>query len=205
MLAIAPTGETLPPLEGITGLLLTSANGVRAFAKASGRRDITAWCVGPATLEAAREAGFSDLRHGDGDAADLVSLVERDASREHGTLLHVANDAAAGHLVERLKTAGFRVAFAPLYTTIPASTLPESVASALASQTPACVLVHSAKGAEAFAALTEKANFSTHILVAVSANASAPLAGAGFAQTYIASRPNEATLLDLVFRTYSVL
>lgn len=200
-----PTGATLGSLEGLSGLLFTSANGVRAFAKAADRRDLTAWCVGPATLVAAKDVGFLDLRHGNGDAGDLASLIEREAAPESGKLLHVANDAAAGHLVERLSAAGFTVDFAPLYTTLQAKALSRSVKQALVDAVPICVLIHSAKGAEAFAALTKAHDLSRHSLVAVSANAAAPLAGFGFAQTQIAVRPNETALLDVLFRTYSVL
>lgn len=205
MLEIVPTGADLPAIENITGLLFTSANGVRAFAEASDRRDLTAWCVGPATLAAAREAGFEDLRHGNGDASDLASLVEREASPHKGTLLHVANDAAAGTLVARLQQSGFSVGFAPLYTTVPTEMLPGPVRETLTGQSPACVLIHSAKGAEAFAKLVRGFDLSPHLLVAVSAKAAAPLAGFRFAETHIAPHPNEATLLDVLFRTYSVL
>ena len=46
-------------LHGIAGILFTSANGVRAFAARSRRRDLTAYAVGEATGEAASAAGRS--------------------------------------------------------------------------------------------------------------------------------------------------
>jgi len=115
MLTLVASGEKLPSLEGVQGLLLTSANGVRTFCEASTRRDLTAWCVGPATLEAATKAGFARTEHGDGNAADLAALVMEKADKEAGRFVHVANAAAAGKLVNTLRAGGFDVEFAPLY------------------------------------------------------------------------------------------
>src|SRR5690606_24915182 len=67
----APTLE----LDGVQALLLTSANGVRALARHSHRRDLPVLAVGDATACAARAAGFSDVRSADGDVHDLEALV----------------------------------------------------------------------------------------------------------------------------------
>ncbi len=48
MLHIVPKGS-LPPLEGVAALIVTSANGIRALAAASDRRDLTVYSVGDAT------------------------------------------------------------------------------------------------------------------------------------------------------------
>lgn len=205
MLVLEATDAVLPNLEPAQGLVFTSANGVRAFARASTRRDLTAWCVGPATLEAARGTGFTALRHGDGNAEDLAGLIEADASPEKGELVHVANEAAAGRLSERLRASGFAVKFAPLYRAVSATRLPDNVVEALNKAAPARVLIHSAKGAEAFIGCQPECRLERHILVAVSHAAAAPLAGSGFARTYIAERPNEDALLHALFSTYSSL
>ncbi|MEK9723834.1 MAG: uroporphyrinogen-III synthase, partial [Rhodospirillaceae bacterium] len=49
-----------PPLDltGVQGLLMTSANGVRAFAAREARRDLLVFAVGEATGAEARAAGF---------------------------------------------------------------------------------------------------------------------------------------------------
>src|SRR5665213_3569086 len=62
-------------LPGIQALLFTSANGLRAFALASSRRDIAVLAVGDATAQAARDAGFVDIESAEGDVADLADLV----------------------------------------------------------------------------------------------------------------------------------
>ena len=62
-------------LSGVQAILATSANGVRAFAQRSARRDLPVFAVGPQTARSAKLAGFSDVKSADGDAADLAKVV----------------------------------------------------------------------------------------------------------------------------------
>src|SRR5258706_7453594 len=55
-------------LEGVQGVLATSANGVRALAARTTPRDVTIYAVGPQTAEAAREAGLTVVISAEGDA-----------------------------------------------------------------------------------------------------------------------------------------
>ena len=193
MLEIVPTGLDPAALAGVRDLILTSANGVRAFAAsgapATGR---TAWCVGPSTASAAREAGFSRVVEGDGDAEDLARMIIGARSEVAGPMLHIANDAAAGNLVATLKQAGLEARFAAAYRTEPATTLSAPALEALTAG-PVLLLVHSAKGAAALAQSGAKLDRAT--IVAISPAAAAPLKGLQFAGLHIAARPNEDALM----------
>jgi uroporphyrinogen-III synthase len=68
LLDIVPTGA-VPELDGVRGVIFTSTNGV-AFAGAG--HGIKAYCVGPATLAAARAAGW-DAKLSGSTAEELVS------------------------------------------------------------------------------------------------------------------------------------
>src|SRR5579885_2968460 len=59
-------------LEGVQALLFTSANGARAFAELSPRRDIGVLAVGDATAAAARALGFSAVESAGGDVQALA-------------------------------------------------------------------------------------------------------------------------------------
>lgn len=205
MLVLEPTGQDLPDLGSVQGLLFTSANGVRAFCDVSDRRDLMVWCVGPATLAEAQERGFSGCENGDGDGEDLARLVLEKADPEAGGFVHIANEAAAGKLAERLRNGGHEVRFAPLYRANPVPSVSKLVLDELEMGGPCAVLVHSAKGARAFAAHMAGMDLHRHILVAVSEAAAAPLAGAGFGHVAIAERPNEDHLLAALFTAYSTL
>ena len=196
MLKIADTGLDRAALESVTELVFTSANGVRAFLTAgAGTEGFTAWCVGPATSAAAREAGFAIIVEGDGDADDLARLILTARSELAGPLLHIANDAAAGNLVATLKAAGLDARFDAAYRTQAEPSLNADALSALSAlaQGPAIVLVHSAKGATALAA--SGAPLERAGIVAISENAAAPLEARANAGLWIAARPNEAALM----------
>lgn len=205
MLELGRTCEELPDMAEVTGLLFTSANGVRFFCEASARRDITAWCVGPATHAAAQQAGFISCHNAQGDGTALASLVIAQAAPEAGRLLHIANAAASGNVVVELRNKGFEVEFAPLYEARPRPQLPDAVYDALMARESCLVIVHSAKGAAAFAAASTGISMAGHHLVAVSEKAAGPLRNAGFDQIHLADAPNEEAILAAVFRAYSTL
>src|SRR5437868_13477440 len=54
--------------DRVQAVLATSANGVRAIAGRSSRRDIALYAVGPQTAEAARQAGFPIVISAEGDS-----------------------------------------------------------------------------------------------------------------------------------------
>ena len=187
----------LPDLRDIAGLVFTSANGVRFFAQATGQRELTAWCVGPATAQAARAAGFADVRNAMGNAHDLAALIKSQAGTRRARLVHVANAAAAGHLAATLRTAGFEVDFIALYEAVPANELTRQAREAFDAGTISAVLLHSAKGAQAFAGLARAGAIDLdHVhAVGVSHNALAPVAGLGWAGLASAAQPNESALI----------
>lgn len=193
-LEIVATGR-MPDAEmdGAAGLIFTSANGVRFFAEASARRDLPAWCVGPATSAAARQAGFDEVRNADGDADALFQAII--AAPDAGPLVHVANAHAAGELAARLEREGREVRFCPLYETVPARTLKPAAVTALKSGEIAAILFHSARGAEAFAELAAGYDVSHTAFIAVSAKALSPTLVLKPGFTAIAAQPNEDRLL----------
>lgn len=71
VLRIAPVAHDVARLARARGLVFTSAHAVPAAGAGAGRPAI---CVGPATAEAARAAGF-DVTEGPGDAARMMPLL----------------------------------------------------------------------------------------------------------------------------------
>lgn len=207
VLSLEPLPQTpLPDWQDLSGLVFTSANGVRTYAERRTDRALTAWCVGPATAEAAREAGFSDIRESAGDAMNLAAFIAQQRLPSDQPLLHVANQAAKGTLKQTLTALGIGVLFAPLYAMRPTDELPAEIEQLIARRAPAIVLVHSAKGAAAFANLIGEEALKDWRLVAISEQARSPLAAIARKHTYIADEPNEAGLmraLDIALATLS--
>lgn len=192
----ARSDEALPELQSVSGLVFTSANGVRVFAERSSDRRLNAWCVGPATAAAARAAGFEQVHESAGNAVDLADFIAARSVPASGPLLHVANRAAKGDLKRSLEARGYRVNFAPLYGMRAAKSLSASAARALQADGPTIVLIHSAKGAEAFADLCAADPPRPLAVVAISAAAAQPLAALDTLSINVAAAPNEDSLLD---------
>lgn len=185
----------LPDLSSFDGLVFTSANGVRFFSDASTERSLPAWCVGPATAEAAQAAGFTEVRESAGDAVALAGFIRANAQPRSRRLLHVANAAAKGDLKRELEGAGFDIIFCPLYKAANAASLTIEAQRALKSRQPAIVLVHSAKGAEAFARLAEPFDPQGLTGVAISQAAAVPLQSLNLKSVHIAAEPNESAII----------
>lgn len=60
--------------SGVDALVFTSKNGVESFARRWDIRDIPAYCVGPATAEIAKSAGFETCA-ANGNSASLTNSV----------------------------------------------------------------------------------------------------------------------------------
>ena len=143
-----------PDLSGVQALLFTSANGARAFAALSPRRDVPVLAVGEATATAARDAGFTAVESAGGDAGALATLVQARLTPGAGRLYHAAGSATAGDLRARLENAGFAVRREILYHAHPAERLPPEVQQALARRQLGAALFFSPRTADTFVTLT---------------------------------------------------
>lgn len=146
-----------PDLEGVQALLFTSANGVRAFTRRTGRRDRPVWAVGDATARAAGEAGFDSVESAGGDVYALADLVGSRARPEAGVLLHAAGTTVAGDLSGLLSAKGFAVRRAAMYEARPATALGGATAAALAAGGIDAVLFFSPRTARSFVRLLREA------------------------------------------------
>lgn len=147
LLTIVPCGYDTST-EGAQAIIFTSTNGVRAFPDARGARDRIVLTVGDATAEAARDAGFNNVRSADGDVAALATLAKAALDPTKGKLIHIAGDHVTGDLGVELRAAGFSVERRLAYASVAAATLPDALKQPLD-----IVLFHSARAAETFVAL----------------------------------------------------
>ncbi|NQY41288.1 MAG: uroporphyrinogen-III synthase [Henriciella sp.] len=207
MLALVELPESqMPKPSDLSGLVFTSANGVRTYAARRSDRHLSAWCVGPATAQAARDEGFESVQESAGNAVDLANFIAERSPPSERPLLHVANAAATGVLRETLSANGHQTVFAPIYEMQPARSLPEPVAQLMDQNETSIVLVHSEKGASAFAAQAASRALSNCIGVAISERASQPLERLNLNAIYKAEAPKEDGLfaaLEIALATLS--
>ena len=187
-------------LTGVQAILATSANGVRALAQRTGRRDVPLFAVGPQTAQAAQAAGFTTVRSADGDAAALAQAVPSWASPKAGALLHAAGADVAGKLAEALTASGFQVRSEVLYDVVTVGEMPANAADEIAANRIAAVLLFSPRSARAFVQCLQAAGLAQHasrmIAGCISQATAAELAPLTMKEIRVAERPNQGSLLN---------
>jgi uroporphyrinogen-III synthase len=130
-----------PPLsEGFDAIAFTSRSAVEIFAKTYALRNVTAFCVGDATAEAARDHGFSTVLSAAGDAAALFDLIRQHRPQ---SVIICAPEIPAAPLAQWLTDAGISAHELPLYRTV--TITPDTALNAVESID--IILLHSAKAA----------------------------------------------------------
>src|SRR5262249_56376939 len=94
------------------------------------RAALPAFTVGRRPAEAARAAGFADVRSADGDKADLAALLRAEYEAAPGPLLYLAGEDRAGEL--DLAASGIAVVTAVIYRAAAAKRFPDALAAPLA-------------------------------------------------------------------------
>lgn len=156
LLTISVLAETpVPELADYRGIIVTSANGVRALATRTQRRGDLIMAVGDHTAAKARALGFTQVESADGDAVVLVNYVRDQLDPHEGKLLHVRGETLAVDPLPLLEDAGFTVDSCILYRATPSESLSAAAIAALMARTVGGVLLYSPRSARVFeAALT---------------------------------------------------
>jgi uroporphyrinogen-III synthase len=209
LLAIRPLPEAASDLTkdlaGVQALLFTSANGARAFAELSPRRDIGVLAVGDATASAARGLGFTAVESAGGDVQGLARLVKQRLKPAGGPLLHAAGSAVAGDLAETLAADGFDLRRRMLYESATATALSPETIGALKQGRIDLVLLFSPRTAVTFAELARAAAVDASELTALCLSPAVATAVSGLAwkKVEVAEKPDLASLLALVDKRFA--
>jgi uroporphyrinogen-III synthase len=205
LLAINYIDGEEPPLEGVQAVLVTSSNGVRGFARRTGRRDIPLFAVGSHTAAVAAQEGFALIRDAQGDAAALAEQVCAQLHPGAGALLHAAGTNASPALSAQLTRAGFEIRACVVYEVAEAAELPYAAADALRLNRLDAILIYSPRSARLFADRVKRANLapSCRRLVAccISSEAATALDGLSFTGIRIAGHPDQERLFELLGTT----
>ncbi len=99
LLTLQPATD-FDPIPDDAELIFTSANGVRFCPDIA--RDRRVYCIGPATAEAAHDAGFDDVRFGVGDWRDMLQVIEK----SDAPIVHISGRHVRGRVSETLQARG---------------------------------------------------------------------------------------------------
>lgn len=170
-------------------VMLTSANAARfagpGLAAVTG---LPCYAVGERTAIEARNAGFDDVKVGDGDGEQLMAMMARDGVT---SAFHLCGREHRG-----LERRGLLLTRRIVYAADGVERLPDAAAAALAAG--ALVLLHSPRAASQFASLADDAGLSrAAIRIAAISEQAAEAAGAGWRQKAVSRAPRDEALLEL--------
>lgn len=186
LFAIVPVAWSVEPQTPYDALFVTSANAIRhAGPGLAGLRDHTLLAVGPATADAARAAGFTDIVTGSSDGMALADLA---AALGHQHLLHLAGNPhkSIDHPMLRFDV---KIAYQSIEIAA-ADELREMLSK------PCTVLVHSPRAARQLASLIDAQERDQIDVVAISDKA-AMAAGDGWSGLHWPAVPSADAMLDL--------
>ncbi len=198
---ITPTSAALPS-GSYDAILATSRHAFqRDFDLKRWGMRLPVFAVGRRTAEAARAAGFEDVRIGAGDGEDLATLVSLTLPRP-ARVLYLAGRDRKPNLESSLTGIGIRLAVVETYAAIPIEHWPEAVAEALREGTIDAALHYSRRSAELALRLTERLGIADAFLLlhhaCLSADVAEPLLAAKAFAVAVAEKPDEESLLALL-------
>lgn len=197
LLAVRILPDVRVDLSGVAALAFTSANGVRAFADASGERSLKVFAVGSATAQAARQAGFRSVLSADGDVEALAEGIAVRKGELKGAVLHPGAAEPAGDLAGALEKHGVEARRLVLYETAPVE-LAQTEAVALAKSD--AVLLHSPRAAQVLAKVLKVHPAPQLRALGLSKAVIKPLSRVSLAAKAFPPFPMEGALLNLIDR-----
>lgn len=200
---IAPLPGPPPDLTGVKALLVTSANGGRAFAALSPERALPVFAVGGETAGELHRLGFGQVESAAGDSSDLARLVAARLDPRAGMLLHLRGQDSRGGLAELLQANGYKVREAVLYEARTASAFGDDLKRTLGEKGKLdAALFFSPRTAEVFVRLALDAGLAdactTLQALCLSPAVAAVARVLPWAAVRVAERPDRRGMLDLV-------
>ncbi|RUM98393.1 uroporphyrinogen-III synthase [Pseudaminobacter arsenicus] len=191
----------------IDAVAVTSVNAIRHAPPdlIAGLAGYRCFAVGAKTAAAVREAGFSSVLEGPGDAAGLAGMIAGEA--RPGTLVAYLTGRVRLEAFESgLAKAGMRTFAIETYDTLAMDYSTTELAGELGNHRIDAVLLYSSKSAQAVTAIISRAEWDFHFAetryFCLSARIAAKLQGAVPDKVSIAVEPTEGALLALLERAF---
>lgn len=192
---------SLPPPDGFTAMVLTSANALRTLVErgvVEQYRHLPVFAVGDRTARDASDAGFARVSSAAGSFQDLVNAMTIAGLR--GPLFYPTGKHQSADLAKALAPLGVMVATAKIYEMVAVDSLPDGVLAGLAKGEIAAVLAYSRRTAEIFAARAQSltpAQRRAIGMLCISEAIAEPLLAAHFNRISLADRPDEDAMMAL--------
>ena len=190
-------------LIGVQAIALTSANGARAVARRTARRDIAIVAVGPATAGAARAGGFTTVNESTGEGVDgLAAFVRATLRPADGALFHPTGSSTAGDLAGALEPLGFNVRREAIYDAQAVDHISGATVAELSAGLIDAVTFFSPRTAAIFVELSEEENLEASLTrvraICLSQAVATALAPMQFGEIRVAEKPSQDALLATI-------
>jgi uroporphyrinogen-III synthase len=191
---------SLPPPDGFTAMVLTSANAIRSLQDRGvidQYRHLPVFAVGDRTAREATEAGFERVSSAAGALQDLINAMT--IARMRGPIFYPTGKHQSADLAKALAPLGIMVATAKIYDMVAIDALPDQVLADLGGDIGA-VLAYSRRSAEIFATLAHslpRERRKSLALLCLSETVAEPLLEARFSRISLADRPDEDAMMAL--------
>lgn len=189
------------PAHPVQAILLSSRNAVPALAGMAAWRGRPVLTVGDATADAARAAGFDDVRSARGDARALQELACRSLAPAGGTLLLATAAGEGMGLAAGLRLAGFSVQRRLAYRVQNQTRFPAAAAASLREGRVGAAAFFSARTAATFVRLLPhdlRVKLHGVRALAIGNQAADALKPLGWAEVAIAPHPTLDGILSLL-------
>jgi uroporphyrinogen-III synthase len=118
LLKIVPRPDIRIAERDYQAICVTSANAIRALGEPGRLKAVPMLTVGPQSLRAARDAGFSKCETRGGDVRGLADFIVRELDPARGPILYLSGAETSGDLEGTLRKAGFDVTRLVLYDAV---------------------------------------------------------------------------------------
>jgi uroporphyrinogen-III synthase len=194
-----------PPPSWPAATIFTSKNAIRALEGVAWARSLhrlPAYCVGAATAEAARQAGFVHVVAGGGTGAQLAEHIVYMQRPENGPLLYLTGEDLAFDMQQALGARGLTVWRRIVYHNALVQSLALPVTVGLQRDFFDAIIFMSQRTAAHFVDLAQAAGVIDHAarlrFLCLSDQVAAALAPLNALQVAVAARPSLDALLDLL-------
>lgn len=180
LLKIQSVPDSAPAISDV--LIFTSKNGIDHIE----RHDVPVICVGDATADHARTAGYSDVISVDGTSKDVTTWVKANVKKS-AAVCHISGWHVRGTITEDLAKAGYSATRKIVYRSVPRPIWPETRT--------AYVALYSPLAAKIFADLAKGGRLSDLNVICISEATADELKGLHLKSVRIADRPREDELI----------
>ncbi|WP_051332452.1 uroporphyrinogen-III synthase [Cucumibacter marinus] len=198
MLRYVPLEPVLPAPESFDGLVVTSANALRAFALDpvwEEWRNLPLHAVGDATADTAIALGATRVDSAGGDADALAAMLRKTPGRR---LFYPCAAEPAADIAGLLAPAGHKVTALPVYEMRRMNRLTPNAEIALGAGSIDAALVYSRRTAEALGDALADLRVRDLTCLCISAVTAEALTARGQKRCYASTAPNETGMLALV-------